>query len=177
MERQTKGRRANKGLTFTGPRNLVAWLESPHGVEVMGTIKDRWLSTVAATLFDVSEESKQLQADVLERHGKETRCLVVVQPMENGNVLLECYGPRELKMHLVTLPVVPLTPECLSVAEQILEMETPRMFKPLYYPGGRRLAEVVEVMTAEEYLAWEREKEFRREWFKTCDRIQDGVKK
>jgi hypothetical protein len=175
MEARNKGQRySKKGLTFTGPRNLLAWLESPHGAELRGAIEESWLPNLAARLFDNSEESKQLQAEVIERHGRETRCLVVAQPMENGNVFLEAYGPRDLKMHIVTLPVVPLTPECLSVAEKIVELDAPRMFKPLYYPGGRRLAEVIEAMTAEEYLAWEREKEFRREWFKACDRIRDS---
>jgi hypothetical protein len=172
MEPKNKGQRARKGLTFTGPRNLLAWLESSHGAEIRQTIEDRWLDNLAAKLFDGSEESKQLQADVIERHGKETRCLIVAQPMENGSVYIECFGPRELKVHIITLPMAPLTAEWQNRMEQLTEVELPRAYKPLYYPSGKRRCDVIEVLDVREWA----EKENRKMADATFSKALDGVK-
>lgn len=173
MSREKAAQRSTgKRLTFLGPRNLVAWLESPAGREVRETIEGRWLPTLAAKLFDGSEESKQLQAEVLERHGKETRCLIVASPMENGSVYLEMYGPRELKIHVITLPVVPATVECQRVAEQLVELELPRTYKPLFYPSGKRRVEVIEVIDAHAYFEREQKREADRLFSKALDEVK-----
>jgi hypothetical protein len=157
MEPAAKGqRRSSKRLTFTGPRTLVAWLESPSGAEVRQTIESRWLPNLAARLFDNSEESRLLQAEVIERAGKETRCIVVAAPMENGSVHITCYGPRELLVKIITLPKVPLTPEFLAASEKLIEVELPRAYKPWFYPAMVRQTAVVEAL---DVLEWsEREK-------------------
>jgi len=168
-ERVTKGvswmepavaRRRDSKSVFASicPRLLIAWLDSPCGQPLREAIEEALLPNLAARLFDGSEESKALQAEVLERADKTTRCIVVASGMENGNVFLECYGPRELQVKIVTLPKIPLTPECLAMSEKLVEVELPKAYRPYFYPGMLRQREVVEVVDVEEWSAREKRK-------------------
>jgi hypothetical protein len=153
METHGRQRFASKRLTFTGPRTLLAWLESPLGAELRQTIEDRWLPSLAGRLFDGSEESKALQAEVLERAGKETRCIVLVEPYKTNEAQVRVYGPRELKVKVITLPMARFaTPEQQRALEQLVEVELPRAYQPYYYPAACRASETIEILTPEAAL-------------------------
>ena len=148
------GSRSAKRLDFLGQRTLLAWLESPAGAELRQTIESRWLPNLAARLFDNSEESKALQAEVIERAGKETRCIVVVEPYKTNEAHLKVYGPRELRVKVITLPIDPWpgTAEVELVKEKLIEVELKPAFRPYYYPSACRASETIEILTPEAAL-------------------------
>lgn len=160
MEPRVSGHgRSKSGFESLCPRLLIAWLKSAKGQPLREALeREVFQPNLAERLFDNSEESNALQAEVLERHDKSTRCIVVATGMENGNVFLECFGPKELLVKIVTLPKVPLTGECLATAEKLVEVELPKAYKPYFYPGMIRQRAVVEVIDVEEWSAKEKEK-------------------
>lgn len=163
METHGRQRGLTKGLTFLGPRNLLAWLESPAGAEIRQTIESRWLPSLEAKLFDGSEESKALQAAVLERAGKEVRCVVVIEPFEPTKVIVRVHGPKQVKVKIISLPMAALpTAEQQRALEQMVEVELPWTFRQDYYASSKVSAEVVEILSPEQYLAKEREREWTR---------------
>src|SRR5688572_22764721 len=125
MEPGTKGQLfTSKELTFTGPRTLVSWLDSPRGAEIRKTLEERWLVTdLEGRLFDNSEESARLRALVIERADKTVRAVVTVQPMENGEVDVTVYGPHELRARIIRLPVIPENVEARAEIEKLIEVE------------------------------------------------------
>lgn len=176
MSRENAGRRsASKRLTFLGPRNLVAWLESPAGLEIRQTIESRWLPTLAARVFDGSEESKAVIADVLERSDKTTKCVVTVEPCENGKVWVKVYGPRELKSIVLPLPMVPTTDEWQGAHEQLIEVELPKSFRQVFENGRVQASAILEPAhwSLEDWIAKERERVFAIEVSRGLDKLRE----
>lgn len=176
MSRSKAGQQSTgKRLTFLGPRNLVAWLESPGGLEVRQTIESRWLPTLAARVFDGSEESKAVIAEVLERHDRTTRCVVTIEPCENGKVWVKVYGPRELKAVVLPLPLVPSTVELQGKLEQLIEVELPKTFRPVF-ENGRTVASAILEPTHWSLAEW-CEREAKKMADVEFSKVLDEVKK
>lgn len=140
MEPRVKSQRSvNKGLHFTGPKTFLSWLRSPFGDELREAIERELLPNLAERLFDGSEESKRLQAEVIERADKTVRCVVTVQPLENGEVWVEVHGPQELRAKIVRLPVVPESmPALQGLVEKLVEVEAGKTFRRLLEDGRMR---------------------------------------
>jgi hypothetical protein len=155
--------RSNKPLTFLGVRNLIAWLESPLGAEVKKTLEDRWMPDLEGVLW-TTEEGRRLQGEVLLRAGKETRAIVVVEPYKPNEAHLRVYGPRELHVKVVTLPMAECpTPEVQRTLEKLVEVELHRTYQPHYYPSCVRASETIEILTPVEFR--------NRELQKECDKL------
>lgn len=180
MPRQTKcSRCAGKGLAFYGPRNLVAWLESVHGAAVRRTIEERWSSPLVSRVFDGSIEAQSVISEVLERCEKVTRCFVTAEPGENGTVWLRVYGPKWLRAEILTLPLVPTTPEWQRSLERLIEVELPKAFQPYWYPANVRASATLEPhhwdFTA--WSEWEKRRLFEKDFINGLNRLSNEAQK
>lgn len=174
MDSSVRQPRSRNGFERICPRLLIAWLESPCGFELREAIERELLPNLAARLFDGSEEAKALQAEVLARAGKETRCLVVIEPYKPNEAQLKVYGPRELKVKVITLPMAACpTAETQRVLEQLVEVELKPWDKELYYPAACRASETVEILSPEAAL----EREHNKAWGKAVIEAIKGLKK
>lgn len=139
MEPAIKGqRRSGNSFESICPRLLIAWLQSPKGQPLREAIEREILPDLESRLFDGSAESAALQAKVLERADKTTRAVVTMQPLENGSVEVIVYGPREMRVKIIPLPVVPQTAECELAVEKLVEIEAGRSYRNLLWPTNKR---------------------------------------
>lgn len=139
MEPAIKGqRRTGNSFESICPRLLIAWLRSPKGQPLREAIEEALLPNMAERLFDGSVESKKLQAEVIERADKTTRAVVTMQPLENGSVEVKVYGPRELRVKIIPLPMVPQTVECELAVEKLVEIEAGKSYRNLLWPTDKR---------------------------------------
>jgi len=102
-------------------------------------------------MFDGSEESKAVAAEVIERADQTTRAIVVVEPTENGLNWIKVYGPKEMKVKIITLPMAPPvpTPESQAINERIIESEMPKGF-PYYWPAYTRASAIQDLSAHQE---------------------------
>lgn len=140
MEPATKQYRSAKcGFESICPRLLVAWLKSAKGQPLREALeREVFQPNLAERLFDGSEESKQLQAEVIERADKQVRAMVTVQPTEAGDVDVQVFGPRELMVKVVTLPMVPPEPALCGMVEKLVEVEAGKNYRTLLEDGRLR---------------------------------------
>jgi hypothetical protein len=125
-------RRSGNSFATICPRLLIAWLKSPCGQPLREAIERELLPNLAERLFDGSEESKRLQEEVIDRADATVRAVVTVQPTEMGDVDVIAYGPKELRVRIVRLPMVPPEPELQGLVEKLIQLELPKNYRRLW---------------------------------------------
>jgi hypothetical protein len=162
MEPATKQPHRSKcGFESLCPRLLIAWLKSAKGQPLREALESELFQpNLAERLFDGSEESKQLQAEVMERADKTVRAMVTVQPTESGDVDVQVYGPRELMVKVITLPMVPPEPELNGLTERLVEVEAGKNYRTLLETGRMRARGILDRCNFHfwEWVAKEKEK-------------------
>ena len=67
---------------------------------------------------------------------------------------VEVFAERHVDAHIAMMPFA-ATPEAQVMAEEYLESKLPRRYRELYWPGMKRAAELVQIVTPDDILYWE----------------------
>lgn len=118
---------------------------------------------------------RALEEHVATRDGRlvpiKTQCVVVL----NGNGWVECYGPKHLRVEMVTLPQFAKSAKIEVLAQEYVEACLSLPAKSVYYPSNLIASERVSGLDVKEFHEQQEKRRAEQEAIKAINEFQAGL--